>query len=583
MPEQNHKRIRVLLIDDDEDMEIIIGALLADVTRTSFKLDWCDTYDKGLNVLQEDTHDVCLLDYRLGERNGVQLLQESILGELTLPVIFLTGQDHGDLDIQALKAGAADYLEKGNLNSSLLDRSIRYSIEQKRVQKELIRLAKFDSLTELANRSLFMDVLRNALARADRYQWRVAILFLDIDHFKNVNDSLGHEVGDELLKSFTYRLQTTMRKGDLIARFGGDEFAILLENVTHDSDAALAAQKILDEMDAPHTLGEHSVLARPSIGIVTYPNIASDPESIIKAADTAMYEAKKRGRFNYQFFAKEMQDKAVQRTRFEADLSYAIERDELLLHYQPQINSITGDVVAVETLIRWQHPKRGLLLPNKFIDIAEECGLIYSIGEWVIRQACQQCIQWCAKDNIEGITIATNLSAQQLMRSDIVKTIINIINLTNMEPGKLELELTETAIMSDPANAKKILSSIRGLGIKIAVDDFGTGYSSLKYLAELPINTLKIDRTFVKHCPKDIRQNAIIITTIALAHNLGIKVVAEGVETRAQVDFLRQHECDILQGYYFSKPLPNEELITYIKESKLRGWVKRGRTRFLGT
>lgn len=574
MPDPNHKRIRVLLIDDDEDMEVIISALLTEVVRTSFKLEWCDTYDKGLTMLQEDSHDVCLLDYRLGERNGVQLLQESILGELSLPVIFLTGQDHGDLDIQALKAGAADYLEKGDLNSSLLDRSIRYSIEQKRIQKELIRLAKFDSLTELANRSLFMDVLKNSIARADRYNWNVAILFLDIDHFKNVNDSLGHEIGDKLLISFTKRLQFTMRSSDMIARFGGDEFAILLENVAHDSDAALAAQKILDEMDAPHMLGEHSVHARPSIGIVTYPNIASDPESIIKAADTAMYEAKKRGRYNYQFFAKEMQDKAVQRTRFEADLSYAIERKELLLHYQPLINSFTGEVVAVETLIRWQHPKRGLLLPGEFIDIAEECGLIYSIGEWVLRQACQQNVKWCSKDNIEGITITINLSAQQLMRSDIVKTIIHIINMTNMQPGKLELELTETAIMGDPQNAKKILSSIRGLGIKIAVDDFGTGYSSLKYLADLPINTLKIDRTFVKHCPKDIRQNAIINTTIALAHNLGFKVVAEGVENKAQVNFLRKYECDMLQGYYFSKPLTNKELIPYIKNRNFAGKEK---------
>lgn len=560
--------IRVLLIDDDQDMQVLVSTMLSDIDRTSFSLDWCDTYNTGLDTLRNQQHDVCLLDYRLGEKNGVELLRESIIDGVTLPLILLTGHEISGLDIQALAAGATDYIEKDNLNSTLLDRSIRYSIEHKRIQRELIRLAKYDTLTGLANRALFMDSMASAIARADRFNWSIAVLFLDIDHFKNINDSLGHDAGDRLLISFTQRLKSCVRVSDLVARFGGDEFAILLENINSASAAAQTAKNILDDMAAPHSIGDQDVIARPSIGIVTYPDLATDPESLIKAADTAMYEAKRRGRYNYQFFASKMQEKVVRRINFEADLGFAIEQNEFRLFYQPQIEAATGKIVGLEALIRWQHKIRGLVMPSIFIPIAEECGLIFSVGEWVFKDACQQAKAWENEKPLSDAKVAINLSAHHLHQSTIVDTIIRIIEDAGIDPGKIELELTESAVMDNPENAKSIFKQLRELGFHIAIDDFGTGFSSLQYLAQLPITTLKIDRSFISQCVSDERQSAIVVSTIGLAHNLGFKVVAEGVETQEQINFLHEHNCDVLQGYFFSKPLPYEQLINSIQKSK---------------
>jgi len=567
MADKTGTDIRVLLIDDDQDMQVLLSAMLGDIERTSFKLDWCDSYNKGLKKLQNQQHDVCLLDYRLGEKSGVELLRELHSDGVTLPLILLTGQDDGDMDIQALAAGATDYLEKRNLTSTLLDRSIRYSIEHKRIQRELIKLAKYDTLTGLANRTLFMDAMTGAIARADRFNWNIAVLFLDLDHFKNINDSLGHDAGDRLLVSFTHRLKSSVRTSDLIARFGGDEFAVLLENLNSATDAAQAAQQILDNMEAPHPVGDQYVIARPSIGIVTYPDLATDPESLIKAADTAMYEAKRCGRYNYQFFASEMQERVGQRIKFEADLGFAIERDEYCLYYQPQIDATSGNIVGIEALIRWQHKKRGLIMPSVFIPIAEECGLISSLGEWVLKEACQQVKAWGKTKLLSDAKVAINLSARQLHEPTIVDTIRRSLEKAEIEPSKVELELTETAVMGNHDNAKAIFKQLRTLGFYIAIDDFGTGYSSLQYLAELPITTLKIDRTFVNQCTTDEKQSAIVISTIGLAHNLGLKVVAEGVETQDQIDFLCENDCDVLQGYFFSQPLPYEQLIKSLQKS----------------
>jgi len=533
---------------------------LEDIERTSFTLYWCDSYESGLEQIQKGYHDVCLLDYRLGAKDGVDLLNEASVSSSSLPIIMLTILQEPNLDIQALDAGASDYLVKGDLNGEILDRSIRYSIKHKRVEAQLVKMAKYDVLTGLANRTLFLDVLTGAISRADRHGYNIGLLFLDLDNFKNINDSLGHLIGDQILLSFSERLKSCIRTGDLAARFGGDEFAVILEHIHGENDAAHIAQKILDVMSPPHVLDEHTILARASIGIVIYPELHGEAETLFKAADTAMYEAKKKGRNNYQFFAEDMQKKVIERTRFEGDLSYSIERDEFRLHYQPQIEARTGKVVAIEALIRWQHPKRGMLLPDRFIAIAEECGLIVSIGNWVLENACRQAKLWNELKLDPSPLITINFSANQLAQHDMVENIQHVMKSTGLHSDDVELELTETAVMDDPLKAITLFKSLKKLGVHIAIDDYGTGYSSLRYLAELPVDTLKIDRAFIMYCPKEKNMNAIIKSTIALAHNLGIKVVAEGVETKEQVDFLTENDCDILQGYYFSKPLTNKQL-----------------------
>ena len=552
--------IRVLLIDDDDESEILVSALLEDIQRTSFTLDWCDSYESGLEQIQKGYHDVCLLDYGLGAKDGVDLLNEALVSSSKLPVIMLTIREDPDLDLHALDAGASDYLVKGDLNGEILDRSIRYSIKHKHVQAQLVKMAKYDALTGLANRTLFLDVLTGAISRADRHGYNLGLLFMDLDNFKNINDSLGHTIGDQVLLSFSERLKSCIRTGDLAARFGGDEFAVILEHIHGENDAAHIAQKILDVMNPPHVLDEHTILARASIGIVIYPELQGEAETLFKAADTAMYEAKKKGRNNYQFFAEDMQKKVVERTRFEADLGYAIERNEFRLHYQPLIEAKTGKVVAIETLIRWQHPGQGLLLPAKFIAIAEECGLIISIGNWVLENACMQAKIWNELNLDPSPRITINFSANQLAQKDMVENIKNIVGSTGLQMSDVELELTESAIMNEPLQAISMFSSLRKLGLNIAIDDYGTGYSSLRYLADLSVDTLKIDRAFIMQCPKDSKFNAIIKSTITLAHDLNIRVVAEGVETKEQVDFLTENGCDILQGYYFSKPLTNKQL-----------------------
>ncbi len=565
---QKNVSINVLLIDDDEDSEVLVGALLDEIDRTSFILDWHETYESGLEQIRKGCHDVCLLDYRLGAKDGVELLNEALVVSTSLPVIMLTGQQESDVDILALEAGASDYLIKDDLSGAILDRSIRYSIEHKRVEAQLFKMAKYDPLTGLANRTLFLDALSAAISRADRHGYDIGLIFMDLDHFKNINDSLGHVIGDHVLQSFAERLKSCVRTGDLVARFGGDEFAALLDHIDSKRDVTHIANKILDVMSQPHELDEHTILARASIGIVTYPDLKADSDSLFKAADTAMYEAKRKGRNNYQFFAKKMQQRVIERTKFEADLGFAIERDEFRLHYQPQIEAGTGKIVAVEALIRWQHPKRGLLQPGDFIDIAEECGLIISIGNWVLENACKQAKKWFEQYKESAPKIAINLSANQLVQADMFNNVQEVIKKNGLTNNDVELELTETAIMDEPLKAINTFRALRKVGIKIAVDDYGTGYSSLRYLAELPVDTLKIDRAFIMHCLDDKKMKAIVKSTITLAHNLEIKVVAEGVETKEQAEFLIKNNCDFLQGYYFSKPLTGIRLEeTWLKQS----------------
>ncbi len=431
--------------------------------------------------------------------------------------------------------------------------------EQKDAAERIHRLAHFDVLTDLPNRVLFNDRFQHALDRASRNNERVALLFMDLDRFKQINDSLGHSAGDTLLSQVAQRLKGILREEDTIARLGGDEFVISLEEISQDYDPKQVAEKVMHAFETPFEVHGHELLVTTSIGISIYPTDAQDVDSLIKYADVAMYRAKERGRNNYQFYSVDFSARMMERLVLESELRHAVERDELVLHYQPQFNLNTGDMVGAEALVRWNHPERGMVSPGMFIPIAEESGLILSIGEWVLWSACKQAASWI-EDGFDIDCVSVNLSGFQIQRGNIVETVATVLQETNLPAPKLELEIVETYIMQHAEQDFSVFEGLRELGVRLAIDDFGTGQSSLGYLKRLPVEKLKIDRSFVMDIPMDADDMAITKTIVALAHTMQLTVVAEGVETSEQMDFLKELNCDQVQGFLFSPPITPDEL-----------------------
>jgi diguanylate cyclase (GGDEF)-like protein len=419
-------------------------------------------------------------------------------------------------------------------------------------------LAQHDSLTDLPNRILFNDRLTEAMALAHRHQRQLAVLFLDVDRFKHINDCLSHGIGDRLLQSIAQRLLGCVRASDTISRQGGDEFVILLSEITHAQDATVCADKILEALRSPHRIDQHDLHVTASIGIVTYPDDATDADTLMKHADFAMYHAKENGRDNRQFFKRDLNVRALERQSLENGLRYALEREELMLHYQPKIDLETGDIVGVEALIRWLHPDRGLVPPAEFIPIAEECGLIVPIGRWVLGEACHQAQAW-QDIGLAPIRVGINVSAVELRANGFVAGVSAILAQTGLEARFLELELTETFLMQDSTSTSVVLHALKRLGLNLALDDFGTGYSSLSHLKRFPIDTLKIDRSFVSSSTVNSDDASIVCAMISMGKDMHMRVVAEGVETQEQLKFLQDRGCPFGQGYYFSQPLPGRE------------------------
>lgn len=419
----------------------------------------------------------------------------------------------------------------------------------------IVHSAQHDFLTGLPNRVLLNDRVNHALTMSQRYDKRVAVLFLDLDGFKHINDSLGHPIGDKLLQSVAKRLVGCLRGSDTVSRQGGDEFVVLLSEVEHAEDAAITARRMLDAVSAPHSIDGHELHVTTSIGVSIGPDDGPDADSLIKNADTAMYQAKANGRHSYQFFEPAMNVRAVERQFIEEGLRRALERDELSLHYQPKVELKTGKITGVEALLRWNHPVRGAIPPMEFIPVAEDCGLIQPIGNWVLRQACAQARAW-ADAGLPVATMAVNVSAVELRHPGFLEGVLSALADTGMDACTLELELTESVLMKHVESTEATLKTLRNKGVQLAIDDFGTGYSSLSYLRELSIDTLKIDRSFVSRIATEPDQIAIVTAVIGLGRALNVRVVAEGVETLEELQFLQERECDEAQGYYFSRPIP---------------------------
>lgn len=435
--------------------------------------------------------------------------------------------------------------------------------ERKNAEVRILQLAHYDELTGLANRNMVNKIFSQALARSRRNGKPLAILFIDLDRFKNVNDTLGHGAGDKVLKEVAERLRRCLRDSDTLGRLGGDEFVVLLEEMPQATHSAVAAQKIIDALTPPFILDTQEFHITASIGISTYPADSEDVPGLLKNADIAMYRAKDLGKNNYQFYSSQMNIHTLDSLSLESNLRHALERQEFILHYQPKINIRSGRIVGMEALVRWQHPTNGLIPPMQFIPLAEETGLIVPIGEWVLRAACAQNASW-RKQGLPPLCVAVNLSARQFRHEHLLQNVGKVLHDTGLDSSGLELEITESMVVQDPERAVLLLDSLRAMGISISIDDFGTGYSSLSYLKRFPIDSLKIDRSFIKDLPLDTDDAAIAQAIIAMAHSLKISVIAEGVETEEQLRFLRNHLCDEGQGYYFSKPVTEHEFVDLV-------------------
>jgi diguanylate cyclase (GGDEF)-like protein/PAS domain S-box-containing protein len=438
---------------------------------------------------------------------------------------------------------------------------------------EMSRVAQHDVLTHLPNRTLFDDRLTQAISLAERQSKQLAVLFVDVDQFKRINDTLGHSVGDNLLRSVAGRLTACIRRTDTVSRLGGDEFLILLSQVECAEDAAVTARKILRAIASPHIIDNKSLDINVSIGGSTYPADGQDAESLVSQADVAMYEAKQHGRNSYESFRKDMNTRLAKRALLESDLRSALGRKEFLLHYQPKIDLQTGLVTGMETLLRWQHPERGMLLPDDFVPIAEECGLILPIGQWVLIEACRQAREW-SDSGLGVIPISVNVSAVEFQSKDFLSGVRAALIVTGMEPQNLELELTETVLMQDAESAVVTLLGLKAMGVRVAIDDFGTGYSSFTYLRRFPVDTLKVGQSFVQEITADPEGSTLVGAMISIGRSLNQRVIAVGVETASQLDFLQRHGCGEGQGSYFSRPVLAEQAARLFKSGVHEGMVQ---------
>ncbi|MBI5612436.1 MAG: EAL domain-containing protein [Gammaproteobacteria bacterium] len=453
----------------------------------------------------------------------------------------------------------------------LAGKLVREIGERKSAEQRLGHLAHHDILTGLPNRILFNDRLSQALIEATRHEHLAAVLFLDLDRFKTINDTLGHEAGNQLLKAVAGRLSDCLRAGDTVARLGGDEFALVLPDITHVDHVSRIAEKIQGSFGRPFHIGGRDLFVTASMGITLYPFDDNNVDGLLKNADIAMYRAKEQGRNNYQYYTAEMNAKALEHLTMENQLRHALERNELLLHYQPQVDLMSGEICGVEAMLRWQHPEHGLVRPDQFIPLAEETGLIVPIGEWVLGAACAQNRAWRAA-GLKPVTIAVNLSPRQFIQQDFSGTVRRLLADSGLESGCLELELTENIMMQHAQTTTAALRELSALGVRFAIDDFGTGYSSLNYLKRLPIHSIKIGPSFMRDVATSAADAALVAAIIALAHSINVKVVAEGVETQEQLVFLRAHRCDAMQGFYFSQAVPAAEFARLLREGRRLGF-----------
>jgi diguanylate cyclase (GGDEF)-like protein len=552
------KKINVLLVEDNLGDARLLEIMLSAVQPNPVILHHVSSIFQAQEYLQTNQIELILLDLSLPDGNGLECIKKIQHNSHSLAIIILTGLDDQDFAIKTMQHGAQDYLVKGQGDGHLVLRAIHYAIERKQIEQRLTLLAHFDSLTGLANREYFNLTLTRTLKQAERKNQTLGLMFLDLDHFKEVNDSLGHLAGDQLLVNIAERLKSCVRAIDFIARLGGDEFVIILDDIQAPKIISRIAEKILSELSKPLELFNHEIFISSSIGVSIYPDDALNTNDLVKYADVAMYQAKEKGRNNFQFYTHELNTEAQHALMIKNDLRTAISRNELMLYFQPKINILTNKIVGAEALLRWNHPVRKMVPPEQFIPIAEQSGLIISIGKWVISEAIKQNTKWQEKFQ-KDFGMSINLSVKQFQNRELIDYIDVELSHSSLDTSTIEFEITESLLMKKSNKEHEILRELSERGFKIAIDDFGTGYSSLAYLKRFIINDLKIDRSFIKDVVSNINDAEIVKAIIVMAHALKLGVVAEGVENEEQKEFLKKLDCDQIQGYLVSKPVPANE------------------------
>lgn len=574
---EKHKE-SILIIDDEAMVRNVLCQLLCD----RYFCIAAENAEDALAILQEKTFNLIISDIDLGRTNGIELITKVLENSPDTVVVMISGKQTIESAIDAMRVGAFDYIRKP-FDLDYVEIAVRRALDHhylltakrryenhleelvKQRTDELHYLAYHDALTDLPNRILFEDRLFQAFVQARQNQQKIAVLFLSLDRFKIISDTLGHIPGFKLLQEVAERLKKCVGENSTIARFEGDEFALLLTQIKSAKEVVEIVEKIIYEINFPFNIDRNKLFTTASIGVGFIPEDGDDIQTLLKNTGVALSRVKAQGGNSYQFFTPEMNLSVLKRVSLENDLRYALERDEFEVYFQPKLDIFTRRIVGMEALVRWNHPKSGIVSPIDFIPLAEETGLIVPLGEWVLRNACRQNKKW-QNDGLKLLPMSVNVSPRQLESANLSDVLVSILAETKMDASYLELEVTESSIMSDPECAVKMLNDLKKIGIRISIDDFGTGYSSLSYLKHLPIDVLKIDRAFVQDLANNADDAALVMTIITLAHHLRLKVVAEGVETEDQLRYLHLMKCDEWQGFLYSKPVSANQFVELLAD-----------------
>ena len=550
----------ILIVEDDEDDYFILNELLQDALGELRHVQWAEDYESALEYIDAEQYHFYFIDNRLGAHLGLDLIDKiKAQYETAPPIIMLSGVDDHETDLQAMDKGADDYLIKSQLSAPLLERTIRYSLKSKQLEEKLAKMAHFDSLTGLYNRSIFNELLTKTIEQSKRLEQKFALVTIDLDNFKFINDNYGHPAGDQLLTKVARRLKHSIRSADIIARLGGDEFSLLLKDVGRNSDFVKLVDTIMDIFSVGFQIDSKEVMATISAGIAIYPTDASSAPELINRSDRAMYQAKNKGRNAYSFYNQELHLQARKRHKIELQLKQAITDEKLLLYYQPIYSLADNQLVSFEALLRWPNDSGGFYNTEEIIEIAEQSQLILTLGDWVFNQACKQLSQWQKQGVYQG-KISINVSAKQFKNDDFTLKVAKKLNESPQFSNKITFELTERDPLESSLKVVKRLQKLAAFGCEFSVDDFGIGHSSISYLRAFPMGVIKIDKSIVQNILASERDFALCKAIIAIGEALSLKVVAEGVENLEIADALKSINCPLVQGYYFAKPMPVGEI-----------------------